>query len=110
MIRRAAVLLAGALLISSCASVPSRIASLKSCPNVTPVTTMRVPYPIILLHGLGQKADVWHGSATQYFSKDLGLSYGGDLRVDSNGQLNTASPRGGDADFLPLHSLTLMTL
>lgn len=99
MIARAAVLLAGVLLISSCASVPSRIASLKSCPNVAPVTTMKVPYPIILLHGLGQKADVWHGSATQYFSKDLGLSYGGDLRVDSNGQLNTASPRGGDADF-----------
>ncbi|MCX6141259.1 MAG: alpha/beta fold hydrolase [Candidatus Kapabacteria bacterium] len=60
---------------------------------------MKVPYPIILLHGLGQKADVWHGAATQYFSKDLGLSYGGDLRVDSTGRLNVAGPNGGDADF-----------
>lgn len=96
---RAAVVMACVALIASCASVPPRMAMLRSCPDVKPVTTMKVPYPILLLHGLGQKADVWNGSATQYFSKDLGLSFGGDLRVDANGQLNTSSPRGGDADF-----------
>jgi|GEM_PF-2351076 len=81
MARRFLATLTLAVVLASCSSVPSRIARLESCPVVKPVTTMQVPYPIILLHGLGQKADVWHGDATGYFSKDLGLSYGGDLKL-----------------------------
>jgi len=83
----------------ACSTVPNRLVGIKPCAAVRPVTTMKVPYPIVLLHGLGQKADVWHGTATSYFTRDLGLSYGGDLRVDRNGVLNNASPNGGDADF-----------
>ncbi|MBC8124229.1 MAG: alpha/beta fold hydrolase [Candidatus Kapabacteria bacterium] len=94
------VLSLGACLVAiACSSVPNRLVGIKQCPAVRAVTTMKVLYPIVLLHGLGQKADVWHGTATSYFTRDLGLSYGGDLRVDSNGVLNNASPNGGDADF-----------
>jgi pimeloyl-ACP methyl ester carboxylesterase len=60
---------------------------------------MKVPYPILLLHGLGQKAEVWHGAATSYFTKDLGLSYGGELRVNDRGEIAVGQPGGGDADF-----------
>ncbi len=60
---------------------------------------MKVPYPILLLHGLGQKADVWHGEATSYFKKDLGLRYGGDLKVDGRGGLQRSLAGSGDADF-----------
>jgi len=88
-----------ALVITSCASVPSKLATLRSCPASTPVVSMKVPYPILLLHGLGQKADVWHGAATSYFTKDLGLSYGGELTVNERDEIAVARPDGGDADF-----------
>ena len=45
------------------------------------VTNIRTAYPIILLHGLGQKADVWHGEATTFFTKDLALRIGSDVFV-----------------------------
>jgi pimeloyl-ACP methyl ester carboxylesterase len=40
---------------------------------------LKVPYPILLLHGMGQKAEVWRGAATSYFSRDLELTFGGDV-------------------------------
>ncbi len=60
---------------------------------------MKVPYPIILLHGLGQKADVWHGAATKYFLEELGLRHGGDLRVDASKNVRASKAGGGDADL-----------
>jgi pimeloyl-ACP methyl ester carboxylesterase len=79
--------------------VPEKIASLRMYDAPTPVTTMKVPYPILLMHGLGQKADVWDGPATSYFRQDLGLSSGGTLRF-SRGALLPLMRRGSaDADF-----------
>lgn len=88
----------GSMMLGACASLPTRISSLRPCTPPAPVTTMKVPYPILLLHGLGQKADVWDGAATRYFSKDLGLSSGGVLRV-VNGTVESSIPGGGDGDF-----------
>lgn len=62
------------------------------------ITTMHVPYPVILLHGLGQKADVWNSGATSYFSNDCGMSFGGTLRV-TNGSVSSTSAGGQDGDF-----------
>ncbi len=49
------------------------------------VQSLSIPYPIILLHGLGQKAHVWDAttnpSAIKYYEQDLGLRYGGLLHT-----------------------------
>lgn len=74
-------LLAALAFLTACSSVPPRIAALSEYVAATPNTTMKVPYPILLLHGLGQKSDVWHGSASRYFSDELGLTFGGVIRV-----------------------------
>ncbi|GAB1430127.1 hypothetical protein MASR2M18_09600 [Ignavibacteria bacterium] len=52
---------------------------LQTLPEFPAVTTRSIPYPIILLHGLGQKADVWNESAVGYYKKELGLHFGGQL-------------------------------
>jgi pimeloyl-ACP methyl ester carboxylesterase len=81
-----------------CSSVHSRVAALRTYRAPTPVTTMKVPYPIILLHGLGQKADVWQGSASNYFGDALGLSFGGTLRVE-DGRIAGTLRGNADADY-----------
>lgn len=84
--------------VSACTTLPSRLSSLPEYSAPRPVTTMKVPYPIVLLHGLGQKADVWNGAATKYFTNDLGLSFGGVLKVEK-GKILSKGAGGGDADF-----------
>jgi len=77
--------------------VPSRLASLPPYTPPREITTMHLPFPVVLLHGLGQKSDVWSGDATKYFSRDLGLSFGGTLRVqDGVVQTNAAGNQDGD--------------
>jgi len=87
------------MIIASCTSVPRKLVGLPAFPESSKTSSMKVPYPILLLHGLGQKADVWHGEATTYFKKDLGLRYGGDLKVNGRGALQGSLAGNGDADF-----------
>jgi pimeloyl-ACP methyl ester carboxylesterase len=86
------------LFLVSCSTIPSRLSTLPTYTPPREITTMHVPYPVLLLHGLGQKSDVWSGEATKYFSKDLGLSNGGTLRVRS-GVVQTNSAGNQDGDF-----------
>ena len=88
-----------ALVVLGCSSAPSRLARLPEYRQDRPTVSMKVPYPIILLHGLGQKADVWHGKATNYFRRDLGLAYGGELGVDRDGNVRRVIAGSGQADF-----------
>lgn len=88
-----------ALVGIGCTSVPDRIARLPNLRQSCLSFDMKVPYPIILLHGLGQKADVWHGPATEYFRKDLGLTYGGELAADRKGNIRRVISGSGQADF-----------
>ncbi len=85
--------------IAGCSSLPERLARLQEYRQTCITASMKVPYPIILLHGLGQKADVWHGPATDYFRKDLGLTYGGELSSDRKGNVRRVIAGSGQADF-----------
>lgn len=87
------------VLLVGCSTVPTRIACLEPLPSATEVSTMTVPYPIILLHGLGQKADAWNGNATKYYVKDLGLRDGGVLRVDQDGKVVSSETGRNDGDL-----------
>lgn len=71
------------------------MASLPEYPGHREVHTMRVPYPILLLHGLGQKAEVWEGPGSAYYARDLGLSFGGTLYPKGS---SLSPPRAGSAD------------
>jgi len=92
----------GALLacvvVCACSSIPRKLVGVPTFP-AQQTSSMKVPYPILLLHGLGQKAEVWHGEATTYFKKDLALRYGGDLKVNARGTIQRSLAGGGDADF-----------
>lgn len=92
----------GALLacvvVSACSSIPRKLVGVPTFP-AQQTSSMKVPYPILLLHGLGQKAEVWHGEATTYFKKDLALRSGGDLKVNARGTIQRSLAGGGDADF-----------
>lgn len=87
------------LVIAGCSSLPERLARLPEYRQTCLSASMKVPYPIILLHGLGQKADVWHGTATEYFRRDLGLTYGGELAADRKGNVRRVIAGSGQADF-----------
>jgi triacylglycerol esterase/lipase EstA (alpha/beta hydrolase family) len=79
-----ALLLFVCAVLSSCASGVNLGAYLKTLPEAPAeqrVTTTRIPYPIILLHGLGQKATVWDADAVRYYEKEIGLTHGGILKM-----------------------------
>ena len=97
-IDRLRVILLACVVLTSCTSVPKKLVGIPVLP-ATQSSTMKVPYPILLLHGLGQKAEVWHGEATTYFKKDLSLRYGGDLKVNARGAIQRSLAGSGDADF-----------
>ena len=46
---------------------------------------LQIPYPILLLHGLGQKASVWDKDAIEFYEDDLGLHHAGILRPSKKG-------------------------
>lgn len=88
-----------AVIIVGCTSLPERLARLPEYQQKGLNVSMKVPYPIVLLHGLGQKAEVWHGPATDYFRRDLGLTYGGELTADRKGIVHRVIAGSGQADF-----------
>lgn len=100
MMRVALFTVVAALVIwaSGCATVGNRVAALPTFTEAPFITTMKVPYPILLLHGLGQKADVWEGEASAYYARDLGLSFGGTLQPKGS-TLNPPQAGGADADY-----------
>jgi pimeloyl-ACP methyl ester carboxylesterase len=50
-----------------------------------PSAMLQIPYPILLLHGLGQKASVWDKHAIKFYEKDLGLKHAGILKPSKKG-------------------------
>ncbi len=76
-----------------CATAPGRVRHLPAYKHPLPAEGVKVPYPILLLPGLGQKADVWNGAAARYYSQRLRLSFGGE--IEAGGDASHASlPRG----------------
>ena len=61
--------------------------------------TLQIPYPILLLHGLGQKATVWNKNAISFYEKDLGLYHAGLLTPSKKGiSIQHKNPKG-NMDF-----------
>ncbi|MGA1434068.1 MAG: hypothetical protein ACO34C_01070, partial [Candidatus Kapaibacteriota bacterium] len=56
---------------------------LYQAPN--PSKVLQIPYPILLLHGLGQKASVWDKDAIEFYEQDLRLQHAGILRPSKKG-------------------------
>ncbi len=86
-----------------CASNTAYIKNLPEAPAAERMTTTHIPYPILLLHGLGQKAAVWDAYAVKYYEQEIGLIHGGVLRkvngkasIDAVSQL---SKQSSYADF-----------
>lgn len=50
-----------------------------------PSKLLQIPYPILLLHGLGQKASVWDKHAIKFYEQDLGLKHAGILKPSKKG-------------------------
>jgi pimeloyl-ACP methyl ester carboxylesterase len=81
------------LAAAACATSHSRVKHLPMYEQPRAATGIKVPHPILLLPGLGQKADVWNGAAASYYSQRLRLSFGGEVR--SGGSDSTSAlPRG----------------
>ena len=60
---------------------PSQLMFFANLPQFSAVSETQIPYPIILLHGLGQKAEVWNdANAVKFYSQDLGLGFGGTVK------------------------------
>ena len=53
--------------------------------EVQPSKVLQIPYPILLLHGLGQKASVWDKHAIKFYEQDLGLKHAGILKPSKKG-------------------------
>ena len=53
--------------------------------SARPSNVLQIPYPILLLHGLGQKASVWDKDAIEFYEHDLGLQHAGILRPNKKG-------------------------
>lgn len=87
------------LLLSSCSSCSSLyVPQLPEVPSYERVNTTHIPYPVILLHGLGQKSHAWDGSAVQFYEREMGLTFGGVLSM-KNGKASVDSKSGGTGDF-----------
>jgi pimeloyl-ACP methyl ester carboxylesterase len=68
-------------------------------PPVQVVTNTHIPYPILLLHGLGQKVSVWDAQAVKFYEKDLNLSFGGILKMSGTTAVIESKYPSGFADF-----------
>ncbi len=98
-------LLCFGLFFSNCSTVPS-LSHLPTLTPISPVVTTHIPYPIVLVHGLGQKSSVWDSYAVKYYEKELGLQFGGVLKkkngrcILEHGQsLKTDNSQNPPADF-----------
>lgn len=93
----------GALVVVGCSSSTAYLKHLPEAPPVERMTTTHIPYPILLLHGLGQKAAVWDAYAVKYYEQEIGLIHGGILKK-TNGKasldaVSQISRQTGFADF-----------
>jgi triacylglycerol esterase/lipase EstA (alpha/beta hydrolase family) len=90
------------LVLSNCSTVPT-LNHLQQFGASSRFTSAQIPYPIILVHGLGQKSIVWDSYAVKYYEKELGLQFGGVLKKQ-NGRCILEQGKGsqdnsGPADF-----------
>lgn len=99
------VLLILAFFLTTCSSVPS-LNHLPVFGTPAQVVTTHIPYPIVLVHGLGQKSTVWDSYAVKYYEKELGLQFGGVLKkqngvcvLDNGRGLRTDNSQNPAADF-----------
>lgn len=81
--------------IPSCKSVITN-PKLPAAPKVETVTTNTIAYPILLLHGLGQKSHAWEGTAVNFYQQDMGLSFGGVLSMKNGKAISSGN---GIGDF-----------
>jgi len=73
------------LLLGGCASTKLTIPEyIPVYVEAKPSKLLQIPYPIVLLHGLGQKASVWDKHAIKFYEKDLGLKHAGILNSPYN--------------------------
>jgi pimeloyl-ACP methyl ester carboxylesterase len=90
-----------AALLAGCAASKQAV----QLPTFTPpeqVSTTHIPYPILLLHGLGQKSSVWDAQAVKFYEQE-GLTFGGTLKKirDKNGDKHILDSKSSSsfADF-----------
>ncbi len=96
--RRTVVFFAAACVVASCAASRQNL-QLPPMPPVQPVPSTHIPYPILLLHGLGQKVSVWDTKAVKFYEKDLNLSFGGILKMSGSTAVIDSKNPSGFADF-----------
>ncbi len=101
-LRLAVAVICFAVILTNGCSAPDAATRLRTLlpalPNYPTVAIRSIPYPIILLHGLGQKADVWNESAVGYYKKELGLHFGGQL-IAPNGKCSLKPSGDALGDF-----------
>ncbi|MFM2133113.1 MAG: hypothetical protein RL156_394 [Bacteroidota bacterium] len=87
------------LAASGCGSSRTmRVVRMNEAPRVSEVSATTVAYPLLLLHGLGQKAHVWEGAALSSYEQTLGLHFGGVLTM-KNGRVQCSKNGSGPSDF-----------
>ncbi|MBK9247356.1 MAG: alpha/beta fold hydrolase [Ignavibacteria bacterium] len=97
--------LASVLLLSNCSTVPT-LNHLQQFGGTSRFTSSQIPYPIILVHGLGQKSTVWDSHAVKYYEKELGLQFGGVLKKH-NGRCILEPGRGSQDNSDPADFFTV---
>lgn len=80
-------------------SAPKSVPFLPEFPRYERVQSLQIPYPILLLHGLGQKASVWDAQAVRYYERDMGLRFGGICKKVGAQYLIDKQKLAGTADF-----------
>ncbi len=91
------VCLGCALLLNACSTTALR-PNLPALDKDEAVSTLHVEYPILLLHGLGQKSHAWEGKAVGFYEQDMGMNFGGVLSMN-NGRVQCVGGRGKQKDF-----------
>ncbi|MBL7998837.1 MAG: alpha/beta fold hydrolase [Candidatus Kapabacteria bacterium] len=71
---------------------------LPTMPAADEVQQTTIAYPILLLHGLGQKSHAWDGGAVQFYEKEMGLRFGGTLSM-KGGAARADGRNNGIGDF-----------
>jgi pimeloyl-ACP methyl ester carboxylesterase len=85
------------LLVVGCAASKQTVVLPAFVPSEQ-VTSTHIPYPILLLHGLGQKSSVWDAQAVKFYEQE-GLSFGGTLKKVAGKCVLDAKNPSGFADF-----------
>jgi len=84
------------LALSSCKT--SFVPEFPSLPSAEKVQTTHIAYPILLLHGLGQKSHVWDDQAVRFYQNEMGFAFGGVLSM-KNGKPSMEAKYNGAGDF-----------